>query len=238
MDRSSVKNGISATTLQSFELFSQLSFEKRESITQHIRTRQYETGNFIISTRKPTSEVFFIIAGKVRVCSFANNGKQVYFEDLSPSQMFGELSAIDGGERSSDCIAVEDSLLAYLPQQEFLTIVQDYPEAMSALLLRLTAMLRQQMQRIYDFRACSVGQRVRFELLSLARDAEPGEQVIQVDSPPTHAEIADRIAAHREAVTREVSKLKQNGIISWSPGPLMIQDMGALLELASSGKKL
>jgi DNA-binding Lrp family transcriptional regulator len=45
---------------------------------------------------------------------------------------------------------------------------------------------------------------------------------------PTHAEIASRVAARREAVTREISRLADAGVIDRRGRNLVVSDVAAL----------
>ena len=49
---------------------------------------------------------------------------------------------------------------------------------------------------------------------------------------PTHAELANRIGTHREAVTRELGVLSERGIIRYGRRSLMILDLARLQQTA------
>ena len=225
--------GVNATSLSTFKVFEALPLEARSEIARLMRTRSFSAGNYIISTAQKQTDVFFLISGKVRACAFSKNGKPIHFEDLPAGRMFGEISAIDQGERSSDCIAVQDSVLAIMPRDNFLKVIHSYPDVLDAVLQQLVGLVRRQMQRVYEFTSFNVNQRVRFELLRLASAANIDAVPIVIEHPPTHAEIAARISSHREAVTRELKQLEANRVITWKPAEHLIHDIGALTELAS-----
>lgn len=85
--------------------------------------------------------------------------------------MFGELSAIDGLPRSSDCISMEPCHLATISREKFKQIMITHPRVQHAVLLRLADMVRGNMQKVYEFGALSAPQRIQCELLRLASDA-------------------------------------------------------------------
>jgi len=231
----------SSTMVGTFDLFRGLSSKELALIAPLMRLRRYDVGNYIITAAHNDSEAYFLINGSVRVCAFSANGKQVHFEDLIAGNLFGEIAAIDKGERSGDCIALQQVTLAVMSSEQLLQVAQQYPAVLNALLCRLTGMIRRQMKRVYEFSSCSVSQRIRFELLRLASEVEKEAarrgQSIHIPSPPTHADIATRVSTHREAVTRELKKLESLGVIQWRPGSHWIHDMKTLVELASSEDK-
>ena len=82
--------------------------------------------------------------------------------------------------------------------------------------------------RIFEFSTLPVNSRVQAELLRLvrqagARNGEPGSVIL-----PTHAEIAERISTHREAVARELSRLSGIGLIERRGRALLVRDVGLL----------
>jgi len=193
----------------------------------------YDSGNFVISPYDEKYRVFFILSGAVRACTASSCGKPVYFEDLRPGTMFGELAVIDGGSRTSDCIAIADSCILSLSDKQFLQLLDNYPAVNRAVLLRMAAMLRYQLQRVYEFTSFNVNQRIRLELVRLAADQPIKEHTVSLNQVPTHYELAERVSAHREAVCKELRKLTTAGYITWTRREHIIHDLPKLLLHAS-----
>jgi len=98
---------ISAAVVSTFELFKDLTLKEQTNVGKHLQTHQFKVGNFIVSRENPGTDVFFLVSGRVRACAFTDKGKLVHFEELAPGSFFGELAAIDQGQRSGDCIALK-----------------------------------------------------------------------------------------------------------------------------------
>jgi len=224
----------SATTLSSFELFAPLSSTERESIAQCMSARAYRRNQFVIRTDDVDTDVYFVISGTLRACAYSEEGRQVQFEDLHAGAMFGEITAVAGGSRSTDCFAIDDAMVAGLPGDQLRALIYQYPSIADAVLLRLAKLARRQVQRVIEFSSTSVRQRIRLELLRLASSGTSGtEGEIVFEKVPTHADLAARISTHREAVSREVKSLEASGVITWRPGAHVIHDVGRLTESAS-----
>lgn len=223
---------VSGTVLGTFDIFRGLDIETREVIAEGLQMHRYAKGQFVISSRNKDTDVHFLVSGRVRVCTFANSGKQIHFDELVSGMMFGELSAIDGLQRSSDCISMEDCIIAVMSDEQFHGAISKFPQVRKAVLLRLTSMIRGNMQKVFEFSALSVPQRVQCELLRLAADANSSTEEIVLDSAPTHAEIAARVSTHREAVTRELKTLEAAGLITWKKNNYVIHDAVQLSSLA------
>ncbi|MFK7857803.1 MAG: Crp/Fnr family transcriptional regulator [Granulosicoccus sp.] len=223
---------LTGLTLGFFEIFRTLTGEERDAIARKMSCKQYEAGEYVIPSPTDDRHVYFLVSGLVKACAYNHSGKQVYFQDLTPGMMFGELAAIDNGERTSDCICTETSVVASLGRQRFLEMLDDHPSAKSQVLNRLVSMVRVQLQRVYEYTSYSVNQRVRFELLRLIADAGDDEPPIRLESVPTQADIADRISSHREAVSRELKALDSEGLITWKRGEHVIHDPARLMQRA------
>lgn len=221
---------IDAFAVSAIDIFSELTLDQRERISNMLWARQFKTGQFIVSNASTSRNVYFLIHGKVRVCAYSAHGKQVQFEDLNPGKMFGEIAALDGGKRTSDCICISDATVARMKHTDFYRLLSEFPGVNQAVLLRLTSIIRRQMERVFEFSTSPVATRLRYELLRLGSANETGEPNIIVKNPPTHADIAARISTHREAVTKEIRKLEKQGIITWNRGQCVIHKINALAQ--------
>lgn len=227
-----------AAVVSTIDIFSELSLQDRRLIADKMHLRNYDAGQFILSNASAGRNVFFLISGTVRVCAYSANGKQVQFEDLHVGQMFGEIAALDGGVRSSDCIAFTSVVVATLSYSDFCQCLNRHADVNLAVLRRLTALIRRQMARVIEFSTAPVATRLRYELLRLASANDGGNATIVIENPPTHADIAARISTHREAVTREVGKLEKADIVSWTRGRCVIHDINALTKIGRDSKSI
>jgi CRP-like cAMP-binding protein len=95
-----------------------------------------------------------------------------------------------------------------------------------ATLRHLTTQVRALTERVFEFSTLAVRNRVHAELVRLARDHGGNDAVIR--PAPTHTEIASRISTHREAVTRELNRLEDLGLIVREGRSLRVQDLERL----------
>jgi CRP-like cAMP-binding protein len=121
------------------------------------------------------------------------------------------LSAIDGAPRAATVTAIARSRLCIIPARSFLDFVFATPSACHALLRSLAAQLRLQAERTLEREALPVRLRLMAELLRLSspHPAAPGERV--VSPPPPHHDLAARIGARREVVSRGLFEMTREG---------------------------
>lgn len=175
------------------------------------RWRMVEPGQVVVDEEEPSTDIFFVAAGAVRVQLRAASGREVLLNEFGAGEFFGELSAIDGAPRAANVTAVARSRLCIIPAQAFLDFVFATPTACHALLRTLASKLRLQTERTLEREALPVRLRLFSELLRLSRprSGAPGERV--VSPPPPHHELAARIGARREVVSRELSDMTREG---------------------------
>ena len=77
--------------------------------------RRYQPRESIVDYLDASDEVFFIIAGEVRVTIYSMAGKAVSFRELGPGEVFGEYPAIDRGPRSASVEARTSCLVQPCP---------------------------------------------------------------------------------------------------------------------------
>jgi CRP-like cAMP-binding protein len=218
-------------TLSGIEPFRNLSRRDVAAVAKLCRTRRYAAGQQVVGHQEQTGDIFFVVNGKVRVTLYSALGKEVTFRDLGAGEMFGELAAIDGRPRSASVIAMADSLIASMSAQAFWQVLREHPEVAAATLRRLVDHVRDLSERVFEFSTLTVRNRIHAELLRLARTHTQGSNRAVISPAPTHTEIANRVSTHREAVTRELSRLARAGLIERHPGKLVILDVPRLARM-------
>ena len=227
-------DGMSAAnleTLSSIDFFSSLSLAERKVLAKRCKYRHYVADQPIICYHEHTRDVFFVIKGRLQVTLYAISGKEVLFQTLDTGQMFGELSAIDGEPRSAAVTTLKETWLAFMTPEDFWYALRTYPVLTEVLLKQLSKLIRSLSTRVFEFSTLLVRDRLHIELLRLAETHRQGANTAVISPAPTHWEIASRIGTHREAVTRAIRSLKNNGLIERGEGKLIIKDVAQLKQL-------
>jgi CRP-like cAMP-binding protein len=205
-------------------------------IAQSCAWHDFEASQTIVSYQDDSSDVLFLLTGKARVITFSSDGIPVLFADLAAPTMFGEIAAIDGKPRSASVEALEPCVVASLPAREFERLLLREPGAAVETLRALTAEVRRLSERVFEFSTMVVQGRVQAELIRLAQDAGHSHGEAVLSPAPSLADIASRISTHREAVSRELSRLTTLGLLRREHGGLKIVDMGRLARLVHQAK--
>jgi CRP-like cAMP-binding protein len=217
--------------LQEVEIFRDLPEAERDRLAMRFRWTRYGAGEQIVGHLDRSTDVFLVIQGAVRVVIYSLAGREVTFRDISAGHYFGELAAIDGRPRSASVFALGDSVIASMSADIFWEVLRAYPETTARLLEDLAGSVRTLTERVFEFSALAVNNRIHAELLRLAHDHMTAENIAVIQPAPTHAEIASRISTHREAVTRELGRLSRAGIAARRSGALVVEDVERLKRL-------
>ena len=227
---------LSGETLLGVRIFSTLDRNSRSSIAARCRIVRATTGTEVVCYGEESREVYFLVSGEVRATLLSSGGKEVAFRDLGPGETFGDMSAIDGEDRCASVVVLEDAIMAAMTDVDFRLTFRAYPDVAEAVMRDLTALARSLTERIVQFSTQTVSNRIHAEILRIASSqasVQPNSSIV-VPSPPTHESIAHRIGTQREAVTKELSRLRKKGVLEVRPGVgWLIPDLQALRVLTS-----
>lgn len=223
-----------ADKLRRVELLSHLAPEDLEALAKRCQWRRFDRNQLLLAHKDDSTDIFFVIEGRVRATIFSFAGKEVAFRDIPAGEIFGELSAIDAQPRSANVVALSAGQMAVLPANVFWEILSDRPAVAAAMLRRLALQVRSLSERVLEFSTLAVKDRIHAELLRLA-EGHTGPNNCAVISPaPTHVELASRLSTHREAVTRELSELSHQGLVRRQSRQLILTDVRALSQMVES----
>ena len=98
--------------LQKVDLFKGLDTASLREIAGQCKWTRCTRNQTVMRRDSTDRDVYFVIAGMVRVAAAAGRGRRIIFRDIPAGEAFGEHSAIDGRRSFADVLAVRESLLA------------------------------------------------------------------------------------------------------------------------------
>lgn len=207
-----------------------------ERVVHSCAWRQYEPGEQILGYQDPSTDVSFLLEGKARAIIYSLEGKAVVFADLKAGTMFGEIAAIDRKARSASIEALEPCTIAALSADQFEALMMREPSVAMATLRHAAADVRRLSERVFEFSTLAVQNRIHAELLRLAGETQQKGREVVLSPAPSLSDIANRISTHREAVSRELSRLATSGLLRREGGNLRITSLPKLAELVHDAK--
>jgi len=174
--------------------------------------------------------VFVIVSGYLKVSSFDPDGKRATLNIMGPGELFGELSALDGSERSASVEAIEDVHLLVMERAAFIGLLHRHSAAAIQLAAFLGRRLRQLSAKMETRVFLDAGQRLAAQLVDLADRF--GEQLpggtTRIALHLSQRDFGELVDATRESVNRHMRALVTEGILDVEREQITILDMTAL----------
>lgn len=220
--------------LRQVKLFKTLSEEQISEVQRDVTLKKFKPAQQIIEYLDDSDDVYFLLNGEARVVIYSKSGKSVHFRVIEKGDIFGEFAAIDGARRSSGVEAIDHCLVGVMKREAFRDITRRHPDICELLLLKYVTEIRNLTNRILEFSTLAVNNRVQSEILRLAGgNTTKSDSGLLIEDTPTHEEIARRVSTHREAVSREISRLSKAGILERVGSDILIKDIETLQQMVA-----
>lgn len=217
--------------LRTVRVLSEVTDTELDQLSSSLIWRRVSVGELVVSHLDTGTQVFFAIKGAYRAWLETALGRQVAIRQMTAGAHFGEIAAISPTPRSVSIEVEEDGLVAECPKDLFLALMNQNGAFATAVASHLARTVVALTDRVFELAALEMRFRLYAELLRLAAAGEQADEGILIREAPTHEAIASAIGAQREAVTRELRALANEGIIRQYKRELWILDVERLREL-------
>jgi uncharacterized membrane protein len=129
-------------TLRHVPLFESLDNEAARELCALLESLDSKAGAVLFRAGDEGNAMYIIEQGKVRICVRAKDGQEVILTELERGDFFGEMVLLDGKPRSADAIVAEDTRLAVLSREHFLSFARSNPNVTLEMLTALANRLR------------------------------------------------------------------------------------------------
>ena len=200
----------------------------RQALARYWTESTYPPRSLIVSEDETDDDVFFILSGRARAATYTDSGREVLMSDLPPGESFGIFAAIDGQPRSTNVIAVDECRIARMSASSFNKVMDTHTGVMRAFLHYLVERIRHLSSRMTEVTTLNAEQRLIGELLRMAEAGMTGPDTAVIEPLPTQQEFATLIFSQRESVGRDMSRLKEAGLIERKGRSLQIKSIARL----------
>jgi len=178
-----------------------------------------------------------IESGTVRLFKSSPGGREQVLAIEKPGNTIAELPVFDGGKYPASAAAVENAQLLFISKQDFHSLCLVHPKVALKLLRVVGARLRRLVYIIEELSFTTVRSRLVSLLLRLAREQAPAaNSQVQVTLPATNQELAAHIGTVRELVSRNLSRLQAEGLISVEGRIVTVPKVSALRNELEGGE--
>ena len=207
-------------------LFSLLTPGQAALVSNAVVKRRFKRGEVIVEKGKTSHALIILLTGKARVVNSDARGREVILATMNPGDYVGEMSLIDDEPHSATVLAEVQTDVLVLSQPEFERCLPERDSMAYAILRGLVQRLRYADRKIESLALLDVYGRVAMALLESAAESPPCEQGHGVIAGRvSRQDIAKRVGASREMVSRVMKDLEERGFIETrEDGSLLVKD--------------
>ncbi|MCC9622697.1 Crp/Fnr family transcriptional regulator [Thalassospira sp. MA62] len=215
-------------------ILSDLDEDALTDVERHLNRKTFAAGEQIIEPEANSSDVYLILAGRVRVVNYSLSGREIALEEFGVGGCVGQLSAIDGQPRSAGVFAVEETTVGILSPVNFEKVVKSHPSVAWNVVRELGRIIRASTQRIVDVSTLGANERVAAEILRRAKGALDEDGGATLFPIPVHSEVAGRVSTSRETVARVMGSLARKELVVKHDNKLHVPSVRKLEEFLSA----
>jgi CRP/FNR family transcriptional regulator len=180
-------------------------------------------GQMIYNQDQPSTSIYLVIDGKVKVSRLADDGHQVVVDIYQPDEFFGESAFLNLPHRAEQAVALENTKLMTWTTQEIEEIIMKRPKLAIALLQILVQRTIEFGHRIESFSVDNIARRLARSLIRFSERLGMTEDDGAVRMVPfTHELLSQYVGTSREIVTHYMNQFRRQGYLRYSRKGIVI----------------
>lgn len=187
---------------------------------------EYKKAQTIYDHDRPSSSVYLVIGGKVKVCRLTDDGRQVVVDIYQPDEFFGESAFLGSTNRSEMAVALENTKVMTWTTADIEDIAIKRPKLAIAMMQLLVQRSVDFAHRIESFSVDNIARRLARTLIRFSeRLGSRGEDGSIQMIPFTHELLSQYVGTSREIVTHYMNQFRRQGYLRYSrKGILLYRD--------------
>jgi len=189
--------------------------------------KNFKKGEFIYFSDDPSSSIYLIVEGKVKILYYTEEGDEVTKSVLVKGDVLGELSLL-GEEKRKDYARVvrENTLVCQLTIDQMQLLMKENLN----FALKINKLIGLRIRKLERRVEALVFKNVRTRMIEFIREfaEEKGEkdgQGYRINHFLTHKDMADLIGTTRQTVTTLLNELRSEGKIDFTRRSMFVPDI-------------
>lgn len=189
--------------------------------------RRLSRGQVLFTEGERSDHVYVVADGRVKVLVSSPHGDELVLSVLVPGDALGELSVLDGADRSASAVALDDVTLWCVPAAAVRALLDVSPGAALAVAEELAARVRRLTGAAADLVFLDLPRRLAKLLVS--EEAADGRATALIQS-----DVAAHLGVTRQSLNRALQRLQDRGWVAVQRGGITVLDETALERFAQS----
>ncbi|MBN2227152.1 MAG: Crp/Fnr family transcriptional regulator [candidate division Zixibacteria bacterium] len=220
------------TLLHDSYLCHDLDVDELEAVASIAVLRTVVKGELLFLQGDTATGFYVLLNGRVRLYKSSLDGKEYTLHHIKPGQIFAEVAIFRGKRFPANCVAQEDTTVAFFPKDDFLRLLKKSPELALKIIASLSSFLRDFNRQLEELSLKEVPGRIASFILN--ESEQTGKNTITLDTSKT--ELATRLGTISETLSRNLRKLQDNNIITVDRDKIAIRDKNRLSAIADGEK--
>ena len=216
--------------LSMVDVFESLSHEELEELAHLAHDTHLRQGEDLHPRQASGGKLYALKEGRVQLYVALPYDGEVTLSVVEGGSIFGEMALTD--DRSGEEVsarALVPSLVCALDTEDVQHLIEGNPQVGIAMVRLLSQRLREAEVRLAELAHQQVPARLANLILRLsATEGIMGREGITIPTPYTHRQLSTMIGANREAVTRAMTKLREEGAVEVVDRRIHLTDHEAL----------
>ena len=214
--------------LRQTDLLRSVPAQDLEKVAAASRLRTVRRGQVLFTAGDPGDTVILVLSGRVKVVVRSADGAELTLTVVPPGGSLGELSVADGGPRSADAEALEDSRVLLVPNDLIAELSSRVPSVTQALMSSIAATLRRLTEAASDLVFLDLPRRVAKVLLS-----QPRRDDGVIELKMSQEELAHQVGGSRQSVNLALRGFERRGWIEVHDRAVTLRQAEALARFAN-----
>lgn len=213
--------------LACIEPFTTTRNDELEVLARSVVRSRKASGTVLLREGVGADGLYIVLRGRVNLIRAADGGRDLILSSLGPGDVFGESCAVEGVGASTTALAAVASDVARIPSEALTAHMRRDPNTMVRLMRLLSEKLREVESVASGLALCDVEERLRRTLVRLAKRQgrhSPADAGWILAPVPTQSELARMVGSCRETVSRTLSSMARNGLLSASGRRMILGD--------------
>jgi CRP-like cAMP-binding protein len=193
----------------------------------------YKKGEDIFHEGNKATGLYCIVEGKVKVYRQGTDGREHIIRFAFPGEFIGLKALITGNNHTSSAAALEDSVVCFINNNDFLQLMIKYPEFTRNLLVSLSQIMEEAEKKMTSLAQKPVRERLAETLVFLnssfnSNPSDPGRFYLNL----SRNDLANIIGTTPETVIRLLSGFKDEKLILIKGRKIFLRNPQELMRIA------
>ncbi len=225
-----------ADGIRQIPIFRSLNARYLRLLSGLLSKREVSKGDVLYREGQPCDRFIIVLEGRFNMLKISTEGREKAVAEIRPHQHFGLAEIITGRRSNVTVEATERGVVLTLSKDDFIRTLLDNPPMCFQLMQTMASTIMDLTNQIQEVSFERVSMRLARLLVLLAdREGTWIEGRLVISHRCSHQELARRLGASRETVTRMLKRFREMDLVETARRSLTILNRSGLLKIIESG---